>query len=180
MQNLCSNADPRPVRITPLLTARMQAALSVAMILIALLFMAPRLHAQTVSGTLTGTITDPSGASVPDVAVKVKNADTGLTREGITNSTGFFSIPALPPGPYTVETTVKGFEDATSTVTLSVGQTLNVDFQLKVGSTNEKIEVVATESTGLETSSHELNTVMSARSMEELPQYSGSRGETFA
>jgi len=180
MQNLCSNADPRPVRITPPLTARMQAALSLAMILIALLFMAPRLHAQTVSGTLTGTITDPSGASVPDVAVKVKNADTGLTREGITNSTGFFSIPALPPGPYTVETTVKGFEDATSTVTLSVGQTLNVDFQLKVGSTNEKIEVVATESTGLETSSHELNTVMSARSMEELPQYSGSRGETFA
>ncbi|MDR3723111.1 MAG: TonB-dependent receptor [Terracidiphilus sp.] len=144
------------------------------------LLTAPSLYAQTVSGTISGTITDASGASVSNAVVSVKSSDTSLIRNGATNETGYFSFPALPPGAYEVNVSLEGFQPATSSVKLSVGQVLNVNFQLKVGNTTEKVVVVASESTGLQTATHELSTVLQGKSMEELPQYSGSRGETFA
>ena len=137
------------------------------------------LHAQTVSGTVTGTITDPSGAIVKGVSVKVKNADTGEIRFGTTNNAGFFSIPALPPGPYMVDAQVTGFEEVTSTVTVSVGQTLNINFHLQVGSASEKVDVFSGGSLGLQTESHELSDVMNAETLEDSPANAGYRGDTF-
>jgi hypothetical protein len=151
-----------------------------AIALFILLLTAPWLHAQTVSGTISGTITDASGASVPNAAVSVISTDTSLIRNGATNETGYFSFPALPPGAYVVNVSLEGFQSSTSSVKLSVGQVLNVNFQLKVGNTTEKVVVVASESSGLQTTTHELSTVLQGKSMEDLPQYSGSRGETFA
>jgi hypothetical protein len=157
----------------------MRAGLSLAIALIALLFMAPALHAQTESGTVTGTITDGTGAVVPGAAVKLLNTDTGGGRSGITNSTGFFSIPALPPGPYSVDATAKGFSQETSSITLSVGQILNINFKLKVGASSEKVEVVANESLGLQTEDHDLSAVMDAATIEDTPEYTGYRNGTF-
>ena len=161
------------------LSARMRAGLSLAIALMAVLFMAVPLHGQTVSGTVTGTVTDPSGAILPNVSVKVTNTDTGELRTGVTNSTGFFSIPALPPGPYRVDATASGFQQDTSTIALSVGQTLNVNFKLKVGAASEKVEVVANESTGLETEDHDLTGVMDAKTVVNMPEQSGYRNATF-
>ena len=141
--------------------------------------MTPWLHAQTESGTVSGTVTDPSGATIPNARVTVQNTETGQTRNGVTNSTGFFSFPALPPGPYVVNVSTDNFQKAASSVTLAAGQVLKVNFQLKLGSTTEKIVVVANEETGLQTTDHDLNMVLQAQSMENLPQYTGSRGETF-
>ncbi|MDR3792067.1 MAG: carboxypeptidase regulatory-like domain-containing protein [Terracidiphilus sp.] len=141
--------------------------------------MALPLHAQTVSGTVTGTITDASGAILPSVTVKVTNTNTSQIRSSVTNAIGLFSIPALPPGPYTVEATANGFQQGVSSIILSVGQILNVNFQLKVGSTSEKVEVVANESTGLETQTHDLTAVMDAVAMENMPEYAGYRNATF-
>ena len=168
----------QPLAASPL-SAKMRAGLSLAIALIAVLFTTAPFHGQTVSGTVTGTITDPSGAIVPNVAVKVTNTDTHQVRTGATNSTGFFSIPALPPGPYTVDATANGFQESTSAVTLSVGQTLNVNFKLQVGSTSQKVEVFANESTGMETQDHELSDVMDAKTVEDLPEYSGYRNAAF-
>jgi outer membrane receptor protein involved in Fe transport len=159
--------------------SEMQAGLCLSIALMVLLFMVAPLHGQTVAGTVTGTITDSTGAIIPGATVTVKNTDTGQVRAGVTNSTGFFSIPALPPGPYTVDMVVKGFKEETSSVTVSVGQTLNVNFHLTVGSTTEKVEVFSTESLGLETESHELSSVMSAEVLEDSPSYAGYRGDTF-
>jgi hypothetical protein len=180
MQIACFTAKRGPDHAALPLIAKMRAGLSLTITLIALLLATPWLHAQTVSGTVTGTVTDPSGASVTGVAVTVKSIDTSLVRNGATNETGYFSVPALPPGAYEVNVSSEGFQSATSSIKLSVGQVLNVNFQLKVGNTTEKVVVVATESTGLQTATHELSTVLQGKSMEELPQYSGSRGETFA
>jgi Carboxypeptidase regulatory-like domain len=144
-----------------------------------LLFAAGGLRAQTASGTVTGTVTDPSGAVVSGAAVTVKNNDTGEVRATTSNTSGLFSIPALPPGPYTVDALAKGFEETTSQITLSVGQTLNVNFRLQVGSTSQKIEVVANESLGLQTQSHELTSEMDAKTVENLPEFSGYRNATF-
>jgi hypothetical protein len=145
----------------------------------ALLSMQAPLHAQTESGTLTGTVADSAAAVVPGATVTVMNTATGEIRKTVTNGSGVFSIPALPPGPYTVDATAKGFEDDTSAVTLSVGQVLNINFSLKVGSASEKIVVVANQSTGLETEDHDLNVTMDAATMENTPSQSSYRNGTF-
>ncbi|MGH9599434.1 MAG: TonB-dependent receptor domain-containing protein, partial [Terracidiphilus sp.] len=147
--------------------------------MIFLLFAARPLPGQTVSGTITGAVTDPSGAVIPGVAVKVKNSDTGQIRSTLSDSAGVFSIPALPPGPYSVDALAKSFQETATQVTLSVGQTLNVNFKLQVGSASQKIEVVANESLGLQTQSHELTSVMNAKTVEDLPEYSGYRNAAF-
>ncbi|HEX4032079.1 MAG TPA: TonB-dependent receptor [Terracidiphilus sp.] len=161
------------------MAARARAGLAAAIALLSLLFSAFSLHGQTVSGTVTGTATDPSGAVIPGVAVKVRNGDTGEMRATVSNAAGLFSIPALPPGPYTVDATATGFQEVTSTITLSVGQVLNINLRLPVGSTSQKVEVVANESLGLQTQSHELSSVMNAKSIEDLPSSSGYRNGTF-
>jgi Carboxypeptidase regulatory-like domain len=161
------------------LLSGMRVGLGLSFPVIALLLMVAPLHGQTVAGTVTGTITDPTGAIIPGATVTVKNTDTGQVRAGVTNSTGYFSIPALPPGPYTVDATVKGFKEETSSLTVSVGQTLNVNLHLTVGSSTEKVDVFSSESLGLETESHELSSVMSAEVLEDSPSYAGYRGDTF-
>ncbi|MDR3752735.1 MAG: carboxypeptidase regulatory-like domain-containing protein [Terracidiphilus sp.] len=156
-----------------------RAGLCLTIALAALLTIGAPLRAQTASGTVTGVVSDPAGAVVLGANVTARNTATGEIRKTVSNSAGVFSIPALPPGPYTVDATAKGFEEDTSNLTLSVGQILNINFSLKVGSANEKIEVVATESTGLETEDHELNATMEAATMESLPEQSGYRNATF-
>jgi hypothetical protein len=153
--------------------------LTLAITLIAVFFVAPQLHAQTASGTLAGVVSDPGGAVVPGAAITAKNTATGELRPTVSNSSGVFSIPALPPGPYTVDVVAKGFEQDTSTLNLSVGQVLNVNFTLKVGSASEKVEVVANESTGMETEDHDLNVTMDAATMENTPSQSSYRNGTF-
>lgn len=173
-----SNTKQSPHRAHSPLTANIWSGI-ILNLLVTLLLSAPWLHAQTVSGTLTGTVTDPTGADLTNIPITINNTDTGETRKGITNSTGFYSFPALPPGTYVVNISAKGFEAATSSVTLPVGQTINVNFQLKVGAASEKVVVNATDAVGLETESHDLNVVLQAQSMENITQYTGSRNETF-
>ena len=78
-----------------------------------------------------------------------------------------------------VDVSAKGFEQDTSSLTLSVGQVLNINFTLKLGSATEKVEVVANESTGLETVDHELSATMEAATMSSMVEQSGYRNATF-
>jgi hypothetical protein len=66
--------------------------------------------AQNVTGTLTGTVADPSGAVVPGATVLMKNTASGDERRTVTNNDGFFSINAVQPGDYTVTIKAQGFE----------------------------------------------------------------------
>ncbi len=152
--------------------------LSAVIAVIAVLFMGSPARGQTAFGTISGTITDPSGAVVPNVAVTLRNTATGQVRNATTNSTGYFSAPALPPGPYSVGAKLKGFESSNSNVDLTLGANLNVSFQLKLGSENQTVQVVA-QSAGLETESHSLTDVMSAQTLENTPAESGYRNGTF-
>lgn len=152
--------------------------LAVAMAAIVLCAIAP-LRAQTADGTLTGVVTDPGGAIVPGAGVSARNTATGDLRKTVTNAAGIFSIPALPPGPYTVDVLAKGFSEDTASVTLTIGQVLNVNFSLKVGATSEKVEVVANESLGLETQDHELTSLMDAKTLENTPSESSYRNAAF-
>jgi Carboxypeptidase regulatory-like domain len=156
-----------------------RAGLHLAIAFTALFFTQVQLGAQTADGTITGVVNDPGGAVVAGAAITATNTATGERRGTVTNANGIFSLPALPAGQYTVNVLAKGFAEDTSAVTLTVGQVLNVNFSLKVGSASEKIEVIAEESTGLETQDHQLSEVMDAKTVENMPSESGYRNATF-
>src|SRR5262249_19517235 len=69
-------------------------------------------HAQTVGGSIQGTVTDASGAPTPGATVIVRNVGTGDTRELMTDDTGRYHAPLLPPGEYVIKASLKEFQSA--------------------------------------------------------------------
>ncbi|HUI84599.1 MAG TPA: carboxypeptidase regulatory-like domain-containing protein [Candidatus Binatia bacterium] len=111
-------------------------------LLVIALLMAPSLMAQSlVSGDLTGTITDPTGAVVPNATVTLKNDSTGATRAATSNSSGAYRFSLLPPGTYTVTATAQGFSKAQTQTTVNVGQATIADVKLALGTSSQTVEV---------------------------------------
>ena len=82
----------------------------------------PRLHAQ-VSASITGVITDTSGARVPAAAISVKNVETGASRSSVSDDAGRYQVLALPVGEYEIRVSKAGFQEQIRTgVHLAVGQ----------------------------------------------------------
>lgn len=100
--------------------------------------------AQTTFGSITGVITDPSGAAVPSAEVTVVNQDTGFTRRRSTSNTGVFTVPDLVPGTYRVRAERNGFTPQEKQgVLLDANHVVTVDFQFTVGAATTRIEVQA-------------------------------------
>ena len=72
--------------------------------------LASPLAAQTIYGSLSGTVMDSSGAVITNASVQIKGVDTGQVRQVTTNELGFWRMPSLPPGRYSIEVAFKGFE----------------------------------------------------------------------
>src|SRR5215470_15273327 len=90
--------------------------------------------AQDFRATLTGTVTDPSGAAVPNATVKATNTGTNASKEVKTTSDGVYTIPYLDPGVYDVEVIAAGFQAIKrSQITLQVAQKMNLPMQMTVG-----------------------------------------------
>ena len=98
---------------------------------------------QEITGTIRGTVTDPSGNTVANAVVIVTNTDTNLDiRQVTTNQAGEYVAPLLPVGNYSVSAQASGFQRQTqSGIMLHVGDKLTADFRLVVGSTNQTVEV---------------------------------------
>ena len=93
---------------------------------------------------IVGTVTDPSGAVIPDTAVKITNTKTGTHVQATTNMAGAFDVPFLDPGPYTAEFQATGFQALLRKgIDLQLDQTARVDVQLKIGSQTEVVTVDA-------------------------------------
>jgi hypothetical protein len=100
--------------------------------------------AQTNSATLSGTVRDSAGGVVPDVAITVSSAATGLKRQTTTNSEGIFTMPLLPPGVYSLRAQREGFSVAEiDDVELSVAGQVSHDIVLQVGGIRETVNVSA-------------------------------------
>src|SRR5207245_6345507 len=98
------------------------ATFSVAIILVVVILSASPAYAQVSGATLSGTITDPSGAAIAGAKVSIANKATGITRDVTADAAGFYSAPNLLPGPYEVTTSASGFSTAKqSDLTLTVG-----------------------------------------------------------
>jgi len=115
------------------------------LILTAALSLVPALRAQVTSGTIFGSVQDPTGALVPAATITATEASIGVTRTGTASSTGSFSLPNLPPGNYTIRVTAPGFGTLSkSGVILSAADNLNAGvFTLQVGAAAASVTVTA-------------------------------------
>jgi len=126
-------------------------------------------RAQAVGAVLSGLITDERGGAVPDAAVTIKNVGTGVVREVTTNGDGFYSAPNLLPGSYDVTVTAKGFQTTVQKeVTLTVGATQALNFEMRVGQLNQTVEVSATPPS-VQTTSSTISATVDSTTVRELP-----------
>jgi hypothetical protein len=100
---------------------------------------------------ITGTVMDPSGAVVAGAEVKVTQKNTAITRNQMTNASGQFNLPSLPPDTYTVSVAAKGFKEYLQDVVLLADQIRDIDVRLQLGESSQQITV--------EESSVQVNTV---------------------
>lgn len=134
-----------------------------------LLLAATSMYAQQTAATLTGTVTDSTGANMPDVVVRATNRNTNLVRETRSDASGSYSIPFLPAGEYNVQATKQGFRtQKLDNLTLQVGQTARVDLQLPVGDVAESISVEAFGAV-LQTENSTVGTVIDSQKIVDLP-----------
>ena len=134
---------------------------------VALLLIAVPAGAQTL-GTITGDVKDSSGALIPGATVTATNTGTNAARESVSNDSGAYSFPALPPGPYVVKAELQGFRTVTQAVQLQIEATVRVNFTMEIGTLSEVTEVTGVASF-ITTENATVGTVIENRRIVELP-----------
>lgn len=126
-------------------------------------------QAQSVTGTIRGTVTDPSGAAVPQANVTATNAETGYVRSVQTDVNGSFELLSLPLGTYSVKIEKQGFKSFTQTsIPLKVNQIYAVDAKLEVGAASTTVEVSG-NALQVETTSIQRGTVIENNEFKDMP-----------
>ena len=120
------------------------------------------------SGSIQGTVSDPSGALVSGAKVVITNTQTGQTANTNTNSAGAYNSGALPPGDYKVQVSAKGFSSVEQGLVVQVGNTSNGNVRLQVGQENQVIEVQGAE-IAVNTEQAEVQGVLNSTQIENLP-----------
>jgi Carboxypeptidase regulatory-like domain/TonB dependent receptor len=124
--------------------------------------------AQT-GGTISGSTRDASGALIPGASVTIKNIDTGLMRELITDEQGRYSAPNLPVGSYEVQVSLSGFQtEVRKGIELAVGQEAVINLSLQVGQVAERVEVVG-EAAVVEVTNATVSSLVTQDVIRELP-----------
>ncbi|MGF7182269.1 carboxypeptidase regulatory-like domain-containing protein [Tunturiibacter psychrotolerans] len=121
----------------------MKRLLSILMILFATVTLSYGQATSVNGGSIQGSITDPSGANVPDATVTILAVDTGVSKTVTTDKAGFYSVGPLNPGPYTVTVSGAGFEKLSVTTVVRTGTATPGNFKLTLGSSAETVEVNA-------------------------------------
>jgi len=126
--------------------------------------------AQQPTATLTGVVSDPNGAVIPNATISASNKATGFSRITTTNADGVYSFSSLPVGNYEVKISAQGFETKVSEfpVSLSVGQTITLDGVLKIGVTYTTTDLTA-EMPLVDTQTSKVDTVIETKEIENLP-----------
>ena len=153
------------MRKTQMLCLRLRRPLALGLLLV----LASPLARAAITGSISGTVTDPTGAVMPGVSVVALNTDTGIQTTTQTNAAGFYNFPALPTGHYEVRITEKGFEEYRQTgLVLDVNTALRVDATMKVGAVNQEVSVSST-AVHVETTNTQMGEVIGNTKMTTLP-----------
>src|SRR5687767_3155598 len=127
-------------------------------------------HAQSsTAGNITGTVRDQQGAAVPNVEITIVEEKTGATRSVTTNDDGFYNVPSLPAGIYSISVAPTGFKKTMQTgVQLHVNENKTVNLDLQVGQVTETVTVTS-EAAPVELRSGEVSSLISEKQVTELP-----------
>jgi hypothetical protein len=128
-----------------------------------------RVQAQGTTATILGTVTDMSGAAIPETAVQVKNVGTGITQSTVSDAQGRFTAPDLGIGDYEVQASRTGFSTVVRKgITLTVGSQAVVDFSLPVGQQTQTV-TVESQASQVETTSAAVGSLITQAQMANLP-----------
>jgi Carboxypeptidase regulatory-like domain/TonB dependent receptor-like, beta-barrel/TonB-dependent Receptor Plug Domain len=141
----------------------------VSIVLASVMLTSPCAYPQVAGATLTGTVSDPSGAVIPNAQISINNVATGQERVFTTDSAGFYSSPNLLPGQYTVTVTAAGFStEVRSGITLTVGGQQRLNITMNVGQVSQKVEVTG-EAPAIQLASSTISGVVSQTDVVQLP-----------
>src|SRR5436190_514210 len=107
----------------------------------ACVFFAVNGFAQVVNATLSGTVSDGSGALIPGVEITATQTGTGVVSTAVTNESGTYRFAGLQPGPYQAKASLPGFQTQTFQLTLGTSQQIRQNFTLQVGTVAQTVEV---------------------------------------
>jgi hypothetical protein len=142
--------------------------LAICASLFAFIISTPANPQSLISGDVAGTVTDPSGAIVPNATVTLRNTGTGETQNATTNSTGAYRFSLLPPGGYVVNVAATGFQNASQNISVVVGQATTANIQLAVGTSSQTIEVTA-EGGVIQTQNGNISTTFTPEQVSQVP-----------
>jgi hypothetical protein len=126
-------------------------------------------HAQAVSATLVGTVTDSTGASVPGAKITIQELSTGISRDTVSNESGNYTFPDLTPGTYSVVVAANGFKKETRpSIDVVVNTTTRVDLALQPGSATETV-TVTTAPAILQTDRADVSTNLESHTLQTMP-----------
>jgi hypothetical protein len=126
------------------------------------------LFAQKITGDISGTVTDPSGAAVAGAVVRAQNIGTGEKRSATANDTGFFRIVNLNPGQYRLSVAAPGFKTMERQASVDIALVTQANFSLQVGATTETVEVQGVAPL-VEATEDRLSTLFTGREVQDLP-----------
>jgi hypothetical protein len=130
-------------------------------------FSAPLLAQDTAS--ITGTVTDQTGAAIPNAQVTVSNAEHGIKRSTVSNGDGAYLVSAIPPGSYNLTISVKGFKKyEASGIILRVAEKARADAAMEVGAENTEVTVEGTNVAQVETQTNELAGTITSKEISQL------------
>jgi Carboxypeptidase regulatory-like domain/TonB dependent receptor len=136
---------------------------------LAAVLLALPLAAQEYRGTITGTVTDPSGAAIPNAQVEVRNVATSVVTTARSNEAGVYTIPFLLPGTYDLTASTGGFKQAVrKALELHAGDKVQSDLKLEVGVATESVTVAA-ESEQLRTATASMGQTVNTTEVRDLP-----------
>lgn len=120
------------------------------------------------SGDVSGTVTDPTGAVVPNANVKVKSSETGASQSTVSNAQGFYRISFLKPGPYVVSVEAPGFKGTSYATRIAIGQVSTVNVTMVLGQESTTVEVSG-EAPVIQTENADNSTSFSERQISLVP-----------
>jgi hypothetical protein len=152
-----------------LFAERRKAVVCVFVILVISILEAGQAHAQVAGATLSGTVKDTSGGTIPNAQVTIADVATGVTRNVSSDGAGLYTAPNLLPGTYEVRVTATGFSTKVQKgIALTVGAQQLLDFTMQVGQMSQTVEVTS-EAPTVELTSSALSAVVTATTVRELP-----------
>lgn len=133
--------------------------------------LSPGAHAQTAaSATVVGTVTDQSGAAIPNATVTLTNVATSISTTGTSNASGQYTFPTVTPGTYRVGVTKQGFKNSTiQNFVVDIAKSYTVNVTMQVGEVSQSVTVEAGSSVQLETNNAQVSGVISSEEMSALP-----------